>query len=528
MAKDQNLEEVLIARNNDTGQVGAVTGLNEDGTPKMTDVKSAKISDLVKFSKGQNPLEAFMSNFVRQCKNPSTFGFFRVPADRYDTVGTVIGDLAKDPVANAEMLKNNKVELPQVAQDNKHEATQAAEQPKRSPVEAPEEKPQPQKETEESEKEMKYQAIDESKIDWANLKEKWGIDREALKKSGDLQEMLYNRKSKPVNLTMNFAGEKYPVEARLSFRTDDNGDVKVVPHFIHHDAKLDQDFMGYKFSKIDKANLMENGNLGKVVDLIDPATGEKVPSFVSRDRYTNELIAIPAKSVFVRDTFGLTKLTMAEIAQLKQGKPLPPKEVLCRDGQTRTGIIQYNTDRRNLEFVPNGIRWWNRIHGVKEDQKQDNAQVQKPEGQKPTGTNQAQKAENPDEQKVKVSKENSWLLSDGRIKPLHNWNKRPLTPEQTREYAAGRVAVLTNFPDKKGQLTTIYLQFDKNKMKPVSSLDDPRVTVAEESKTQKAVNHDGLTNEATKHVAEPLQKYQTAPKNDAQMKQQRKPKGPKM
>ena len=57
-------EEVLIARNNETGQVGAVTGLNEDGTPKMTDVKSAKLSDLVKFTKGQNPLEAFMSNFM--------------------------------------------------------------------------------------------------------------------------------------------------------------------------------------------------------------------------------------------------------------------------------------------------------------------------------------------------------------------------------------------------------------------------------------------------------------------------------
>ena len=44
MAQDLNQEEVLIARNNDTGQVGAVTGLNEDGTPKMTDVKSAKLS----------------------------------------------------------------------------------------------------------------------------------------------------------------------------------------------------------------------------------------------------------------------------------------------------------------------------------------------------------------------------------------------------------------------------------------------------------------------------------------------------
>lgn len=523
MAKDQNLEEVLIARNNDTGQVGAVTGLNEDGTPKMTDVKSAKLSDLVKFSKGQNPLEAFMSNFVRQCKNPSTFGFFRVPADRYDTVGTVIGDLAQDPVANAEMLKNNKVELPQSTQDKKQEAKQSAEQPGQSVADAPKDNPQEPKETNESEKETKFQAIDESKIDWANLKEKWGIDREALKESGDLQEMLYNRKSKPVNLTMNFVGEKYPVEARLSFRTDESGNVKVVPHFIHHDAKLDQDFMGYKFSKIDKANLMENGNLGKVVDLTDPATGEKVPSFVSRDRYTNELIAVPAKSVFVRDTFGQTKLTMAEIAQLKQGKPLPPKEILCRDGKTRTGVIQYNTDRRNLEFVPNGVRWWNRIHGIKEDQKQEDAQSQKQEGAK-----HAQKADSPDGQKVKTSKENTWLLEDGRIKPLRNWNKHPLTPEQTKEYAAGRVAVITDMPDDKGQPTTVYLQFDKNKMKPETSLNDPRVTVAEESKTQKAVNHDGLTNEATKHVAEPLQKYQTAPKNEDQMRQQRKPKGPKM
>ena len=70
MAQDQNQnpEEVLIARNNETGQVGAVTGLNEDGTPKMTDVKSAKLSDLVKLQKGQNQLEALMSNLVRQCK----------------------------------------------------------------------------------------------------------------------------------------------------------------------------------------------------------------------------------------------------------------------------------------------------------------------------------------------------------------------------------------------------------------------------------------------------------------------------
>ena len=221
MAQTLNQEEVLIARNNETGQVGAVTGLNEDGTPKMTDVKSAKLSDLVKFSKGQNPLEAFMSNFVRQCKNPSTFGFFRVPADRYDTVGTVIGDFAKDPVANAEMLKNNVVEVPQASQDVEQKVEQSAQSPKQDTNSA--------ENAEAPEKEARHSAIDESKIDWDNLKEKWGIDRAELEKSGDLKEMLYNRKSRLVTVTPTFAGEKFPIDARLSFRTDPDGNVMVVP-----------------------------------------------------------------------------------------------------------------------------------------------------------------------------------------------------------------------------------------------------------------------------------------------------------
>lgn len=497
MAKDQNLEEVLIARNNDTGQVGAVTGLNEDGTPKMTDVKSAKLSDLVKFSKGQNPLEAFLSNFVRQCKNPTTFGFFRVPADRYDTVGTVIGDLAKDPVANAEMLKNNKVELPQAAQDNKQEAAQTAEQPKQSPAGSPQEEQQAQSNAQASAKDTRHSAIDESKIDWANLKEKWGIDRDELEKSGDLREMLYNRKSRIVTVTPTFAGEKFPIDARLSFRTDADGNVKVVPHFIHKEPKLDQEFKGYNFSKDEKTALRETGNLGKVVELTDK-NGEKVPSYVSIDRYTNEIVSVPIKDVYIRDTVGQTKLTDAEIGQLKRGQALPPKEITDKNGKTYNVVLQVSADRKGVEFVPGAIR--------RQEQSQSQSQTQS------NTTNQ----------------QSSWLTKDGKIKPLSQWAKIPLTEQQQKDYAEGRVAELTNRIDDKGQPCTVYLWFNPEKQRPNTSLNDPRVKVAEESKTQKAVNNDGLTNEATKHVAEPLQKYQTAPKNENQMRQQRTPKGPKM
>ncbi len=487
MAKDQN-EEVLIARNNETGQVGAVTGLNEDGTPKISNPMFVTLEDLVKFKKGQNPLEAFLSNFVRQCKNPTMFGFFKVPADRYDSVGMAMCDFIKDPETNAEILKDFKVDVPQQTQTNVKEQAQ---ENKATETQAQ----KPAEEQAAQTEQPKYHAIDESKIDWTMLKEKWGIDRDQLEKSGDLREMLYNRKSQIVTVTPNFGGEKFPIDARLSFRTDADGNVKVVPHFIHREPKLDQEFEGYKFTKEDKAALRETGNLGKVVDLVDKATGEVKPSYVSVDRLTNEIVSVPVKAVFIKDTIGQTKLTMAEISELKKGKALSPKQITDKNGKTYNVVLQVSADRKGVEFVPGGVR------------RQEQNQQQ--------GNNQGQQ-------------QSSWLTKDGNIKPITKWAGVPMTPQQQADYTAGKVVEMTNMVDKQGQKCTVYLQFNPEKQRPTTSLNDPRVKVAEESKTQKAVNNDGLTNEATKHVAEPLQKYQTAPKDEDQAKQQRKPKGPKL
>lgn len=487
MAKDQT-EEVLIVRNNETGQVGAVTGLNEDGTPKITDPMFVTLEDLVKFKKGQNPLEAFLSNFVRQCKNPTMFGFFKVPADRYDCVGMAMCDFIKDPETNAEILKDFKVDVPQQTQTNIKEQAQennATDTQAQKPVE----------EQAAQTEQPKYHAIDESKIDWTMLKEKWGIDRDQLEKSGDLREMLYNRKSQIVTVTPNFGGEKFPIDARLSFRTDADGNVKVVPHFIHREPKLDQEFEGYKFTKEDKEALKTTGNLGKVVDLVDKATGEVKPSYVSVDRLTNEIVSVPVKAVFIKDTIGQTKLTMAEISELKKGKALPPKQITDKNGKTYNVVLQVSADRKGVEFVPGGVR------------RQEQSQQQ--------GNSQGQQ-------------QSSWLTKDGNIKPITKWAGVPMTPQQQADYTAGKVVEMTNMVDKQGQKCTVYLQFNPEKQRPTTSLNDPRVKVAEKSKTQKAVNNDGLTNEATKHVAEPLQKYQTAPKDENQAKQQRKPKGPKL
>ena len=167
-----------------------MTGLNEDGTQKMTDVKSAKLSDLVKFTKGQNPMEAFLSNFMRQCKNPTTFGFFSVPADRFDSVGVSMGDFIKDPEANAEILKDFKVDMPQ--QSQAAEQTQSTQQAQPAPEATQQQtatettqaaSPQQDQtvQPQENQSATRHNAIDESKIDWANLKKKWASTATLLK-----------------------------------------------------------------------------------------------------------------------------------------------------------------------------------------------------------------------------------------------------------------------------------------------------------------------------------------------------------
>ncbi len=92
-----------------------------------------------------------------------------------------MADFMQKPEENAEILKDFKVEMPQQTQSEMQNQTQP---------EAPEQKPRA-----DAPQGMRLQLIipavstiiDESKIDWANLKEKWGIDRDELAKSGDLK-----------------------------------------------------------------------------------------------------------------------------------------------------------------------------------------------------------------------------------------------------------------------------------------------------------------------------------------------------
>lgn len=492
-------EEVLIARNNETGQVGAVAGINDDGTPKLADVKSAKISDLIKFSKGQNPIEAFLSNFVRQVNNPSTFGFFKVPADRYESVGHAMSDFIQEPEKNAEILKDFKVDMPQTQQQEaKVEQTTseqlAAEQPQES----------------ETVKYRKPEPIDEGMVNWDDLKAKWGLDRSMLSDK-DVSNMLHNKKSKLVTLNPTMFGETFELKARLSFRANPDGTVSLRPHCITTEPNLSEEFKGYKFSKQDKEMLEKTGNLGRVVNLTD-ADGNKVPSFVSIDRETNELVSVHVNSIYVQPFIGGNEFTPKEIGILKSGQQLL-KDYTDSNGKTYPVVFQCNAATQSVEFVPRA----NRLVEIEKKEQADLKAVQQGNSQEHAQGQQEKKG--------------NWTLPDGGIKPIGKWKDYHFSEEQKADYTAGK-SVKAEITDDKGEKATVYVKFDPQKGRPIPFKSDPdvarSVTPAEESKTQIAVNNDGKTNEATAKVKEPLQQGQVAPKDDGQQKQQRKHKGPKI
>ena len=106
----KNEKDVLIVRDEKTGEISVVAGLKRDGTPKTTAATEANKGSFLQFDKNSNALDSFLDNFFRQCKEPKRFGFYRVAADTVEQVIDVFKDLLKDPEANKDLLAPHRVD----------------------------------------------------------------------------------------------------------------------------------------------------------------------------------------------------------------------------------------------------------------------------------------------------------------------------------------------------------------------------------------------------------------------------------
>lgn len=532
--KKSDEQDVLVVRDEKTGEISVVAGLSRDGTPKRAPAKAENTSDFLRFDRNSDLMDSFFRNFFRQCKEPSRFGFYRIAADQVENLLGVMKELLKDPEANKEILSAHKVDTSNYEKEAKQsegQAKETASSDDASKTQANTEKENVSSEqTNEKENDMeqkpeqtateqqaqtapgvKQNLISGNDVNLQELGAKYGIDFNSMNEK-DMKALLNYGKTGLVIVKPTFGGEQIEIQARLSFRKDDNDQLQLVPHFVRNEPKLDVAYKGYTFTPEDKKNLLQNGNLGKVVDFPDKNTGELRPHFISIDRLTNEIVDIPTNKVRIPDTIGKTPITKDDKRVLYSGIPLR-KEIELANGRKFTPLLQVNVEQRGVEFVPGSTR---------------QAQGHKQNGdKKQTADKQEQKAEGDTGGQKKQQDPNHWLNEDGTIRRLNTYFKKELTEQQKDDYVAGKTIEIKEVPNKNGSGTyTAYVKFDFDKMQPRSYRNNPDLKQAKEqiptneNKVQVAVNEQGKTHEATKHTKEPLSPGQSAPKNEKQQKEQ--------
>ena len=611
--KKKKEEDVLVVRDEKTGEISVVAGLDGKGYPKRIPPKAEHSQEFLRFDRHGDAIDNFFRNFYRQCKEPTRFGFYRVAADMVEALLPVIKDLLRDPAANAELLAPHKVdtsayqqaEEQQAAEEAKKENAeteteeqqaeeevkkenaeteteeqQAAEEVKKENAETEAEEQQATEEVKRENAEteaVEQQAAEEAKrenteednveqqtnekmeemkqenqeqqpqatetqavqgqepaqdgqpqaktqrpnliadgdVDWKEL-ERFGVKRENLSEK-DMKALMNYGKTNLVTVNPTFGGDSYELQARLSFQKTEDGALKLTPHFVRHEPRLDIPHNGYTFTDEDKKKLKQTGNLGRLVDVADTKTGEMRPSYISIDRLTNEIVDIPASKVRIPDRIGLTELLKPEQDILRAGLALP-KEVTLKNGRKFEAVLQVSAEKRDVEFVPEYL-WQG------QSQRRGNGQEKKqqsPEASDAPGQQQKEAGSQENGQR----RNRSWTNEDGSIRPIGKWKDDIFTEQQKADYVAGKTVVLANAKDDQGQPCTKYLKFNREKGRPLTYSENPdlaqTVAPSNESRTQLAVNNEGKINEATKHLKEPLTQGQTAPKDDAQQKQQTK------
>ena len=335
-------------------------------------------------------------------------------------------------------------------------------------------------------------AIDESKIDWKQL-DNLGLTRERLEQSGELAKMLNWQKSNLVTIAIPMGDTTIYTDARLAFRTDGEGNIGLAVHPLRKEPQLDFPYMGHKFSNEEKEQLLATGNLGKTIE-ITPKKGEPFAAYVSIDPQTNELIALRADRVAIPKEIKGVTLSDAQYKDLVEGKAVKVEGMTAKSGKSFDATLQVNAEKKGIEFI------FNNKQGLKERQQHSQQQG-----------------------------------------APHKLCGLELSDKQREALDSGRTLYLKNMVDKEGQPFNAYVRMDKEQNRPrfykwnpdkkQETSKEKVVAVAEEHKTQVAVNNDGKTNEATKNVNEPLKSGQTQPTAAQKQKQDEKKqqrRGPKM
>ena len=332
----------------------AVSKIGKDGKYSTVPADKEHSNSFLKIDRYANMFENFVKNFWSQLKDPTRFGILSVKADTLDSpeVKQAIEDLAagKQTKAVEDFLKKYEI----VPRDKENQSINNQNQEEM----AKKNETQQQATQGDGTQQPKYR-YNESMTNWEELKN-FGLSREYLMERGLLDQMLRGYKTNQVvPISMNFGSAVLRTDARLSFQQSVGGPIVLGIHGIRQKPELERPYFGHIFSEEDKKNLLETGNMGRVVEL-KGRNGEYIPSFISIDKLTNEVVAMRAENAYIPQEIKGVKLTDQEINDLREGKKVFIEGMISNNGKEFDAHIQVNAERRGIEYIFENDKLFNR------------------------------------------------------------------------------------------------------------------------------------------------------------------------
>ena len=335
--------------------IQAVSEINKNGKYSTVPADKEHQNSFLKIDRYATFFENFLKNFWSQLKDPTHFGLFTMKEEEFDKpeVKQAIEDLAEGKKTKAveEFLKKYEI-TPKNQTEQSINNQNSEEMAKKNQTQ------QPVVEANDQQQNNQYR-YNESMINWDQLKN-FGLSREYLQERGLLDSMLKGYKTNqlvPINL--NFGSAVLRTDARLSLQQSNSGEVVLAIHGIRKQPELERPYFGHIFSEEDKKNLLETGNMGRVVEL-KGRNGEYIPSFISLDKMTNEVVAMRAENVYIPNEIKGVQLTDQEKNDLREGKKVYIEGMTAKSGNEFNAHIQVSAERRGIDFIFENDRIFNR------------------------------------------------------------------------------------------------------------------------------------------------------------------------
>lgn len=334
--------------------IQAVSEINKNGKYSTVPADKEHQNSFLKIDRYATFFENFLKNFWSQLKDPTHFGLFTMKEEEFDKpeVKQAIEDLAESKKTKAveEFLKKYEI-TPKNQTEQSINNQNSEEMAKKNQTQQPV--------VEANDQQNNQYRYNESMINWDQLKN-FGLSREYLQERGLLDSMLKGYKTNqlvPINL--NFGSAVLRTDARLSLQQSNTGEVVLAIHGIRKQPELERPYFGHIFTDEDRKNLLETGNMGRVVEL-KGRNGEYIPSFISLDKMTNEVVAMRAENVYIPNEIKGVQLTDQEKNDLREGKKVYIEGMTAKSGNEFNAHIQVSAERRGIDFIFENDRIFNR------------------------------------------------------------------------------------------------------------------------------------------------------------------------